>query len=199
MLDCSCTNACALNGLPGPMRHWFTGFTHSLTHPWIDKPSQFVTWARRNQNIIRKAKINVKRNSQTQTVFFISNAIYSGVVSGHSSSIHGFQQSVHIYFPYSESDCGTLTQLSGERKYCKTFGQRQIPWNLLGRAGKRFSTVQSPFIPHLCGSTQWLRPCKGHGEQSDIFTNSSRPSQNCFVLSLGEGPAFAWQRYYCIH
>ena len=31
MLDCSCTNACALNGLPGPMRHWFTGFTHSLT------------------------------------------------------------------------------------------------------------------------------------------------------------------------
>ena len=23
---------CALNGLPGPMRHWFTGFTHSLTH-----------------------------------------------------------------------------------------------------------------------------------------------------------------------
>ena len=33
MLDSSCANACALNGLPGPMRHWFTGFTHSLTHP----------------------------------------------------------------------------------------------------------------------------------------------------------------------
>ena len=32
MLDSSCANACALNGLPGPMRHWFTGFTHSLTH-----------------------------------------------------------------------------------------------------------------------------------------------------------------------
>ena len=30
MLDSSCANACALNGLPGPMRHWFTGFTHSL-------------------------------------------------------------------------------------------------------------------------------------------------------------------------
>ena len=36
MLDSSCANACALNGLPGPMRHWFTGFTQSLTHsrPW---------------------------------------------------------------------------------------------------------------------------------------------------------------------
>ena len=32
MLDSSCANACALNGLPGPMRHWFTGFTHSLIH-----------------------------------------------------------------------------------------------------------------------------------------------------------------------
>ena len=32
MLDSSCANACALNGLPGPMRLWFTGFTHSLTH-----------------------------------------------------------------------------------------------------------------------------------------------------------------------
>ena len=31
MLDSGCANACALNGLPGPMRHWFTGFTHSLT------------------------------------------------------------------------------------------------------------------------------------------------------------------------
>ena len=31
MLDSDCTNACAFNGLPGPMRHWFTGFTHSLT------------------------------------------------------------------------------------------------------------------------------------------------------------------------
>ena len=29
MLDSSCANACALNGLPGPMRHWFTGFTHT--------------------------------------------------------------------------------------------------------------------------------------------------------------------------
>ena len=28
MLDSSCANACALNGLPGPMRLWFT---HSLT------------------------------------------------------------------------------------------------------------------------------------------------------------------------
>ena len=29
MLDSGCANAWALNGLPGPMRHWFTGFTHS--------------------------------------------------------------------------------------------------------------------------------------------------------------------------
>ena len=28
MLDSGCANACALNGLRGPMRHWFTGFTH---------------------------------------------------------------------------------------------------------------------------------------------------------------------------
>ena len=31
LLDSDCTNACAFNGLPGPMRHWFTCFTHSLT------------------------------------------------------------------------------------------------------------------------------------------------------------------------
>ena len=31
MLESDCTNACAFNGLPGPKRHWFTGFTHSLT------------------------------------------------------------------------------------------------------------------------------------------------------------------------
>ena len=30
MLNSGCANACALNGLPGPMRHWFTRFTHSL-------------------------------------------------------------------------------------------------------------------------------------------------------------------------
>ena len=30
LLNSDCTNACAFNGLPGPMRHWFTGFTHSL-------------------------------------------------------------------------------------------------------------------------------------------------------------------------
>ena len=38
MLDSSCANACALNGLPGPMRRWFTGFTHSLSsgvNTWI--------------------------------------------------------------------------------------------------------------------------------------------------------------------
>lgn len=29
MLDSGCTNAGALNGLPGPTRHWFTRFTHS--------------------------------------------------------------------------------------------------------------------------------------------------------------------------
>ena len=34
MLHPSCANACAVNGLPGPMRHWFTGFTHSPT-PWV--------------------------------------------------------------------------------------------------------------------------------------------------------------------
>ena len=28
LLDSDCANACAFNGLPGPMRHWFTGFTH---------------------------------------------------------------------------------------------------------------------------------------------------------------------------
>ena len=32
LLDSDCANACAFSGLPGPMRHWFTGFTHSL---WI--------------------------------------------------------------------------------------------------------------------------------------------------------------------
>ena len=31
MLDSGCANACAFNGLPGPRRHWFTGFTHLLT------------------------------------------------------------------------------------------------------------------------------------------------------------------------
>ena len=40
MLDSGCANACALNGLPGPMRHWFTGFTHSLTH--CSAPKQAV-------------------------------------------------------------------------------------------------------------------------------------------------------------
>lgn len=34
MLDSDCTNACALNGLPGPMRHWFTTFcSKTLQHP----------------------------------------------------------------------------------------------------------------------------------------------------------------------
>ena len=31
MLDSSCANDCTLNRLPGPMRHWFTSFTHSHT------------------------------------------------------------------------------------------------------------------------------------------------------------------------
>ena len=38
MLDSSCANACALNGLPGPVRHCFTGFTHSLTHSLSSMP-----------------------------------------------------------------------------------------------------------------------------------------------------------------
>ena len=42
MLDCSCTNACASNGLPGPMRHWFTGFTHSLTNQCNSRTSPFL-------------------------------------------------------------------------------------------------------------------------------------------------------------
>ena len=30
LLDSECANACAFNGLPGPMRHCFTGFTHLM-------------------------------------------------------------------------------------------------------------------------------------------------------------------------
>ena len=47
MLDSDCTNACAFNGLPGPMRHWFTGFTHthSLTQSlkWLCVSAHFAS------------------------------------------------------------------------------------------------------------------------------------------------------------
>ena len=37
MLDSDCTDACAFNGLPWPMRHWFTGITHSLQKNILSK------------------------------------------------------------------------------------------------------------------------------------------------------------------
>ena len=61
MLDSGCTKkTCALSGLPGPMRHWVAGFTHSVTH-FLDLHGILVI-------LLRKPRRARKKNSATHAL-----------------------------------------------------------------------------------------------------------------------------------